>query len=265
MKSASGSSDVHALSADLSSLEAVRGLAVDVKSVVPDGLTVLINNAGDGLSDLCLHWCCCLTSHNSRPAPVCQLDAATLLCRHRSLCPAQAEVSRRLRDDLGRQRCSAIPADLPTSGLGMCTISCVLAAYCGLLGVQIQWSNASLDRSRSASSMCRPSVLAATSTLTTSTRRRGSQVTSELQCDCSLAATDALQHTQALFVWTFGISESMPGMKPASKTCHDASYHVSCVQLLLFEQAGDDDVQCRAGGPIAEGWIQTGSELLRSG
>lgn len=46
VKSASGSSDVHALSADLSSLEAVRGLAADVKSVVPDGLTVLINNAG---------------------------------------------------------------------------------------------------------------------------------------------------------------------------------------------------------------------------
>ena len=46
VKSASGNDRVHALSADLSSLEAVRALAADVKAVAPDGLDVLVNNAG---------------------------------------------------------------------------------------------------------------------------------------------------------------------------------------------------------------------------
>jgi short chain dehydrogenase len=50
VKSASGNDRVHALSADLSSLEAVRALAADVKAVAPDGLDVLVNNAGV---------CCC--------------------------------------------------------------------------------------------------------------------------------------------------------------------------------------------------------------
>ena len=49
VKSASGNDRVHALSADLSSLEAVRSLAADVKAAAPDGLDVLINNAGDHL------------------------------------------------------------------------------------------------------------------------------------------------------------------------------------------------------------------------
>lgn len=50
VKSASGNDRVHALSADVSSLEAVRALAADVKAVAPDGLDVLINNAGGHLA-----------------------------------------------------------------------------------------------------------------------------------------------------------------------------------------------------------------------
>lgn len=46
VKQASGSADVHALSADLASLDGVRQLADDVRHRCNDGINVLINNAG---------------------------------------------------------------------------------------------------------------------------------------------------------------------------------------------------------------------------
>jgi NAD(P)-dependent dehydrogenase (short-subunit alcohol dehydrogenase family) len=92
VKSASGSDRVHALSADLSSLEAVRGLAADVKAAAPHGLDVVINNAGEH------HLASSLLSHAFGPQPrdSCLQRALSQdmahVALHRCLCRAPPEV-----------------------------------------------------------------------------------------------------------------------------------------------------------------------------